>query len=83
VGSKREDVDLELLLKDPKIARRWVLDYKWDLPDPPKYIVWGVDQKIYLNEMTDEESVLAANLILRDIEIPRVKCELQYLRHTH
>lgn len=71
MGCRRQDVDLEIVLKDPKCAREWIRTYNWEC-QTPEYIVFGADQKIYFQKMTDTEAVFAAALILRDIEIKRV-----------
>lgn len=74
MGSRRQDVDLELVLKDPKCAREWIRTFNWEC-QPPEYICFGADQKIYFSEMTDEQAVFAAKMILQDIELKRVDKE--------
>lgn len=76
---RREDVDLELVLRDPRCAREWIKAFNWEFIETPKYIVFGLDERIYFDKMTDEEAVFAAKLILRDVEIPRVIRELNLL----
>lgn len=76
MGCRRQDVDLELILQDPKSAREWIRTYQWDC-QTPKYIIFGLDQRIHFENMTDAEAVFAANLILRDVEMKRVKIEKQ------
>lgn len=78
--SRREDVDLELVLRHPGCARKWILEYKWDADPAPKYVVFGIDEKIFFEHMTDEEAVRAAFIILRDVEIPHLKREIEYLK---
>lgn len=72
MGSRRQDVDLEIVLRDPKCAREWIRTYNWGCKRP-EYIVFGADQKIHFATMTDDEAVFAANLILRDVEIKRAE----------
>lgn len=90
MGSKREDVDLEIVLKDPACARKWVKTYNWNEPDPPNHIVidrgleW--ERTVYFESMTDDEAVEVAWLILHDFEIVRSIQELNLLapsRHVH
>lgn len=84
MASRREDVDLEIVLQDPKCARLYVESFVWDCAPAPEYIVYGIDQKIWFKNMTDDEAVTAALTILRDIEIPRVWREsklLEFSRH--
>jgi hypothetical protein len=71
MSCSREEVDLEIALKNPERARKYVLEFDWGLPDPPKYVVWGLEEKIYFDNMNDEEAVVAAFIILRDVDIPQ------------
>jgi len=71
MAGRREDVDLDLVLLDPAQARHYIAHFNWDLPGPPKYVVYGLEDKIYLENMTDEEAVLAALVILNDIDRQR------------
>lgn len=74
MGARREDVDLALVLRDPKCARTWIKNFDW-FPDPPvEYIPVDLDQRIYLDnpeKLTDEDAVTAADFILRNIVFPR------------
>lgn len=70
MGNRRQDVDLELVLTNPKCAREWIRTYRWDATGRPKYVVWGLDRKIWLDKMDDDEAVMAAFIILREREIP-------------
>lgn len=79
----RDQVDLDLVLDDPNCARAWVEAYDWGTTEPPKYVVWGVDQKIHLSEMTNEEAVLAAHIILHDVEKKRAMREKSLERYEH
>lgn len=68
MGSRREDVDLDLVLNDPVCARKFIADFEWACSPPPQYVVYGIDQKIWFDRMTDEEAVAAAHMILNDVE---------------
>lgn len=70
MAGRREDVDLHLVLQDPVCARKYIKDFDWGVPNPPKYIVFGLEEKISFETMTDAEAVRAALIILKDIEIP-------------
>lgn len=70
MAGRREDVDLQLVVQDPKCARQYIAHFDWGIPDPPTYVVYGIEDKIFFNNMTDEQAVLAAQIILRDVEIP-------------
>jgi hypothetical protein len=70
MAARHEDVDLEIVLNDPKCARQWIKDFDWGRLEAPKYVVFGIEDRIYLGQMTDAEAVLAAHIILRDVEIP-------------
>lgn len=83
MGASRKDVDLELVLKNPNSARKWISGFDWEMPNPPEYIVFGVEEKIYFRDMDDKQAVQAAYIILHDIEIPRAIRELAYERFTH
>lgn len=74
MGSRREDVDLWLVLTDPKDAREFIDDYNKALP--PHLQIQRVEletnRTIYLRTMSDEDAVVAATHILREFEIPHV-----------
>lgn len=80
MATRREDVDLELVLRHPRCAREWVQKYKWDVSPPPRYVVFGIDEKIFFENMTDDQAVRAAFIILRDVEIPQLNREIEYLK---
>lgn len=89
MAGRKEDVDLELVLQVPDCARQWVSAFDWDgFACPPQYMVYGVDGKVYLDQITDKErvtddqAVMAALLILRGYEIPAVMKERDYLRQV-
>jgi len=67
----RADVDMDLVLNDPICAREYIEEFDWSPLDPPKFVVWGADEKIYFASMSDKEAVIAAHIILRDVEKPR------------
>lgn len=70
--------DLELLLEDPSEARKYIAKFNWYPTTPPKYVVLSADEKIPLKgPMSDQEAVLVAKTILRDVEIPAVMREKQ------
>jgi predicted nucleic acid-binding protein len=83
MGACRKDVDLEFVLKNPSSARKWIKDFDWEMLQAPEYVVAGVDEKIYLQNMDDEQAVRVAHLLLNDVEIPRSIRELAYERYTH
>ncbi len=70
MGPRRKTADLAEILEDPVEARKYIANFQWDTDEPPKYIVWGLEEKIHFDRMTDAEAVFAAKMILRDIEIP-------------
>lgn len=83
----KEDIDLWLILGDPKEARRYINDFDWRLAPgmpPPKYYVTNEGREFHFESMTDEDAVVVAMAMLREIEIPRVQNEEAcYLRWTH
>lgn len=83
MGSKREDVDLELVLRDPVCARQWIEDYLKRQTLAPKFIVveegCEIVRTIYFDKMTDDEAVEAAFHILQDSEIRQAVYELNLL----
>lgn len=70
MAGRKEDVDLRLSLENPENARAYIDQFDWGLPEPPRYVVFGLDEKIWFANMTDEEAVRAALIILQDVEIP-------------
>lgn len=81
----RNDIELWLILTDPKCARRYIADFKWNYPpeESPTRIDLDSGRTINFENMTDEDAVIAAQAILRDIEIPLVMNEknLQFWEH--
>lgn len=67
--AQKKEIDLDLALDNPHRARQYIKDFDWTpWVGPPEYLVHEVDQKIYLNDMNDEQAVLAAQIILNDFE---------------
>ncbi len=82
MGSRREDVELWLVLADPICARKFIADFDWSCPPEwrPSKVVLDTGREIYFAEMTDEDAVIAAMALLRDVQIPMEMKEknLQY-----
>lgn len=74
MGSSREDVDLWLVLTNPKDARTFIDDYNRALPPYLRFerIELETQRVIWLKTMSDEDAVVAAAHILREYEIPHV-----------
>lgn len=72
MASRREDVDLWLVLTDPQCARQFIRDFDWNCPPEwrPDKVVMGEDRVIFFNDMTDEDAVVAAMALLRDVQVP-------------
>lgn len=87
MGSKREDVDLEIVLKDPKCARQWIEDFNRRLNQPLKYITLNrgleLERTIYFDKMTDQEAVEAAWHLVQDFEIRHAMYESQLARELN
>lgn len=80
----KEDIDLWLILGDPVEARKYIEDFDWRLPERPGQITMEGGRTIYFESMSDEDAVIAAMAILRDIEIPRIEREeLCFVLYTH
>lgn len=84
MGSRREDVDLEMVLKNPKSARTWIDDFNRRLTEPLKYIVLErgneLERTIVFETMTDAEAVEVAWHILQDFEVRREEANLRIAR---
>lgn len=84
MGSSRQDVDLELVLKDPKCARQWIEDFNRRLTEPLKYIVLErgceLERTIRFDKMSDEEAVEVAWHLLQDFEVRREVVRLKIAR---
>ncbi len=74
MASRREDVDLWLVLTNPACARKFIADYQWACPPEwlPDKVVLDNERVIYFKTMSDEDAVVAAMEILRSVEIPLV-----------
>lgn len=85
MGSRREDVDLWLILADPEEARRYISKYDWNLPPDmrPDKVVLDSGRVIYFKTMTDQDAVVAAMAVLRDCEIPMIMREKNYEQWEH
>lgn len=70
MAGRRKDVDLHLVLQDPNCARLYIAHFDWGVPEPPKYVMGELDEKILLSNMTDEQAIRAALIILTDVQIP-------------
>lgn len=68
MAGRKEDIDLDLVLQDPNCARLYIAHFDWGLPDPPKYVVYGIEDKIWFENMSDDEAVRAALIILNDVQ---------------
>lgn len=84
MGSKREDVDLELVLKNPKSARHWIDEFNSRLTQPLTCLAIDrgneLERIIQFSTMTDEEAVEVAWHILHDFEIRREEAALRIAR---
>lgn len=76
-GMARGDVDLWLILTDPIEARNYIKAFDWNCPPEyrPDKIILDSGRTVNFNTMTDEEAVVAATAILRDVEVPMVMLE--------
>lgn len=83
MGPRRKTVDLAIALEDPSEARKYIAEFDWNTPEPQKYIVWGLDEKIYFDNMSDAEAVFAAKMILREIQIPQEWNQAQFEKWEH
>ncbi len=77
---RRNSPDLEIRINDPAEARIFIQQFDWEsIGQPcPKYVVYGVDQKISLIEverLSDSDAVMAAKCILYDVLIPSTRRE--------
>ncbi len=72
--AKREDIDLWLLLTDPVQAREYIARFDWSCPPEyrPTEIMLDSGRRIDFKDMSDQDAVVAATQILRDVEVPLV-----------
>lgn len=73
-----EDVELQRIIKKPVKAREFIDGIDWRPGDKPEVVVLGVDDVIFLNNMTDKDAVRAAEFILNTIEIPRQQLSFEF-----
>ena len=83
--ARREDVDLFLVLTDPKAARAYIRNFSWDMPADliPREIVTNTGRVILFKSMTDDDAVAAALELARSIEVPRAEIEAQLAPYEH
>lgn len=72
MASRREDIDLWLVLTDPVCARKFIDEFDWSCPPEwrPDKVVLDNERAIYFEKMTDDEAVVAATALLRDVQVP-------------
>lgn len=73
MGSKRDDVDLILVLTDPVAARKYIAGYDFNLPPdlrPDHIYIKDTGRVIRFENISDYDAVVAALAILREREIP-------------
>jgi hypothetical protein len=84
MGRSRQEVDLELALRDPKQARKWIEEFNLRLTQPLTCIVldkgWELERTIHFNTMTDDEAVEVAWHLLQDFEVRREVVKLKIAR---
>lgn len=83
MGPKPKTPDLMASCDDPAFARDFIAKYDWGTPDPPKYVVWGLEEKIWFDKMTDAEACYAAKKIIREVEIPMAVNTAQLEKWEH
>ncbi len=83
--ASRYDAELWVALTDPDKARDYISGFDWDLPPAmrPNWIFLENDRQVFFSEMTDEDAVKVATIILRDVEVPRVMRQKQFERWEH
>lgn len=79
----KDQVDIHLRILKPDKAREFIKNVDWGVLEPPRYIVFGIDDRIDLTDMDGEQAVFAAQDILANVVIPAAQRELQYERNTH
>lgn len=85
MDSSRNHIELWLRLTDPAKAREYIAAYDWNLPPHirPNKLYMDSGRTIYFDKMTDEEAVLAATTILRDVEVPMIMRDKQFELWEH
>ena len=83
--ANRDRVELWLLLTDPKEARKYIGDFDWNLPPKlrPDQIMLDSGKVIKFKNMTDDEAVVAASMLLRDVEVPMIMRSKQLEQWEH
>lgn len=73
MASRKEDVDLWLVLMDPSCARKFIEGFNWNCPPEwrPSKVVLDTGREILFEGMSDEDAVVAATAILRDVQVPQ------------
>lgn len=74
----RDEIDLEKIIEKPAKAREFINDIDWRPNGKPEVVVLGVDDIIFLNNMTDKDAVRAAKFILNTIEIPKIQMSFEF-----
>lgn len=73
MASRREDVDLEIVLKNPKAARQWIKDFLRRQTHPFEFISLNrgldVERTIYFSTMTDDEAIEVAWHLVENFDI--------------
>jgi hypothetical protein len=74
MAKPRHEVELWLIVTDPARAREFIRNYDWGLPPnmAPDRVYTESGRVILFKEMSDEDAVVAATAILRDVEVPQV-----------
>lgn len=78
--ASRKDLELWVVLTNPVEARHYVEHFNWNLPRHlcPTEITLDSGRKIDFLTMSDDEAVVAAQALLRDVEIPLIMNQKQF-----
>ena len=81
----RNDIDLWLILTDPKEARDYIKNFDWRLPIEmqPSELMLDSGRVIHFKSMSDSDAVVAALELLRSVEIPEVMREKNIAKWEH
>jgi hypothetical protein len=74
----RDDIELDKILNNPAKAREFIDTIEWGPEGKPENVVFGVDDVVFLNNMTDKDAVRAAHFILNTIEIPKIQLSFEF-----
>lgn len=68
----RNDIELWLKITDPKKAREYIAQFDWGCPEHwrPTQVFLNSGREIVFKNMSDEDAVIAATTLLRDVQIP-------------